>query len=435
MYIKCIAKKTFAIAFTLKEDYMEDKIQKAVLIGLNTRIFTDAENSTDETLDELEELLQTAGGECVAKVLQNLPTPNARIFIGEGKLAEVKELAIANDAEMLIFDNELSPAQIKNIEDETGLAIMDRSGIILDIFAGRALSLEGKLQVELAQYKYILPRLYGLGKSMSRLGGGIGTRGPGETKLETDRRHIKSRITKLQRDLEEVKLNRETMRKGRVKSKNPSVALVGYTNAGKSTLLNTLTGAGIHANDRLFDTLDPTTKKLKVSDTLDVFLSDTVGFIRKLPHHLVNAFKATLEEVLLADLLLHVVDVSNPSHNDYIKTVNEVLEKIGAKDIPTVLVFNKSDLTGDTFITDDAICISAKTNAGIKELLDVIEGKLRKNEHYINILIPYCDGYVIDELFRSSKVEISDYNDVGTILSVTCDDIVYSQIEKYLIKE
>ena len=271
------------------------KAEKAILVGLSADCFRPEENATDESLDELEALLETAGGICEAKVLQNRHTPDPHSFIGEGKAQEVRTLLESTGATLVVFDNDLSPSQIRALEELTDATVLDRSALILDIFAQRAKTAaqrartgEGKLQVELAQYQYLLPKLSGMGTSMSRLGGGIGTRGPGETKLETDRRHIRERITRLQAELDEVRRVRATQRERRVKNSMPVVALVGYTNAGKSTLLNALTGAGIPANDRLFDTLDTTTRRLKVSDHLEILLSDTVGFIAKLPHHLVR---------------------------------------------------------------------------------------------------------------------------------------------------
>lgn len=413
---------------------MEKIEQKAILVGLCAKKFDDSLNSTDETLDELQELLETAGGESLFKVIQNLPAPNAKTFIGEGKLLEITELAHQYDANMLVFDNELSPSKLRNIEEISGLTIIDRSNLILDIFAGRAQSLEGKLQVELAQYKYILPQLSGNGKSLSRQNGGIGTRGPGETKLETDKRHIHSRITKLEKELLEIRANRDTMRKSRLKSKHPSVSIIGYTNAGKSTLLNLLTNSEIHANNRLFDTLDTTTRKMKVSDTLDVFLSDTVGFIRKLPHHLVNAFQATLEETIHADLLLHVVDCANPEYLEHIKTVDAVLEKILDEPIKTITVFNKCDLCEDYFeLEDSQVKISAKTSKGIPELLTLIEEYLSNGKHEVVLEIPYTKGYIIDELYKTSKVEILDYTEKGTKINLVCDNIVFAQMNEFLI--
>ena len=288
------------------------KAEKAILVGLSADCFRPEENATDESLDELEALLETAGGICEAKVLQNRHTPDPHSFIGEGKAQEVRTLLESTGATLVVFDNDLSPSQIRALEELTDATVLDRSALILDIFAQRAKTAEGRLQVELAQYQYLLPKLSGMGTSMSRLGGGIGTRGPGETKLETDRRHIRERITRLQAELDEVRRVRATQRERRVKNSIPVVALVGYTNAGKSTLLNALTGAGIPANDRLFDTLDTTTRRLKVSDHLEILLSDTVGFIAKLPHHLIEAVQATLEELQYADLLLHVSDAVDP---------------------------------------------------------------------------------------------------------------------------
>ena len=285
--------------------------EKAVLVGLNADCFKPEDTATYETLDELEALLETAGGTCVAKVLQNRHTPDPHSFIGEGKAQEICTLLENSDANLVIFDNDLSPSQIRALEELTGATVLDRSALILDIFAQRAKTAEGRLQVELAQYQYLLPKLSGMGKSMSRLGGGIGTRGPGETKLETDRRHIRERINRLQEELNEVRKVRAVQRERRIRNSVPVVALVGYTNAGKSTLLNRLTDAGIPANDRLFDTLDTTTRRLRVSDHLEVLLSDTVGFIAKLPHHLIEAFQATLEELQYVDLLLHVIDASD----------------------------------------------------------------------------------------------------------------------------
>ena len=291
------------------EDLQKTVIEKALLVGLSAGIFTREENATEQTLDELEALLETAGGQCAAKVLQNRPAPDPHSFIGEGKVDEVRELLETTGANLVIFDNDLSPSQQRALEKMTGVSVMDRSGLILDIFAQRAKTREGRLQVELAQYKYLLPRLTGMWTHLERQEGSIGTRGPGETQLETDRRLIRKRIQKLEDELREVRKIRGVQRERRIKNSIPVVAIVGYTNAGKSTLLNHLTGAGIPANNRLFDTLDTTTRQLAVSDTLDVLLSDTVGFIAKLPHHLVEAFKATLEELEYADLLLSLIHI------------------------------------------------------------------------------------------------------------------------------
>ena len=373
-----------------------------------------------------------------AMTLQRRPAPDARTFIGEGKAEEVKALAEANDASLILFDNELSPSQMSNLEELTGRTVLDRSALILDIFAQRARTGEGKLQVELAQYQYILPRLAGMGKAMSRLGGGIGTRGPGESKLESDRRHIRSRIDKLRRDLEQVRQVRAVQRRQRKKTELPMVAIVGYTNAGKSTLLNTLTGAGIEANDRLFDTLDPTTRKKRISDTQEILLSDTVGFIRKLPHHLVSAFKATLEELAYADLLLHVVDVSDEDWQVQAETVDRVIAQLGAQDIPRLMVYNKADKCDPDVIPffrpDEGVKISAKTGEGVDALLAAIEKALGKGKHRVRLCIPYSDGAVLDMLHREAQIESTDYAAEGTIVEAVVDDKTCGRVEKYIVE-
>ena len=317
--------------------------ERAVLVGLNADCFTQEQTATEASLEELEDLLETAGGFCTGKVIQNRHTPDSHSFIGEGKAIEVKMLVEATASTMVVFDNELSPGNIRALEEIIGVTVLDRSALILDIFAQRAKTKEGRLQVELAQYKYLLPRLSGMGKSLSRQGGGIGTRGPGETKLESDRRHIRERINRLEEELEQVRKVRGVQRERRMKNSVPVVAIVGYTNAGKSTLLNKLTDAGIPANNRLFDTLDTTSRQLTVSENLDVILSDTVGFIAKLPHHLVNAFHATLEELEYADLLLHVIDVSDPYMEQHIAVVDRLIRKLAKPETPVLRVYNKAD--------------------------------------------------------------------------------------------
>ena len=324
---------------------MEQAVQeRAVLVGLNADCFKQEQTADDESLRELEELLQTAGGICTGKVLQNRHTPDPHSFIGEGKAMEVRQLVEATASTMVVFDNELSPGNIRALEELIGVTVLDRSALILDIFAQRAKTKEGRLQVELAQYKYLLPRLSGMGASLSRQGGGIGTRGPGETKLESDRRHIRERIDRLEGELEQVRKVRSVQRERRMKNAIPVVAIVGYTNSGKSTLLNQLTGAGIPANNRLFDTLDTTSRLLTVSDNLDVILSDTVGFISKLPHHLVNAFRATLEELEYADLLLHVIDASDPYPEQHIAVVEKLISQLARPGTPVLKCYNKADL-------------------------------------------------------------------------------------------
>lgn len=419
----------------MEMEFDKPKKERAVLVGLRCHSFGMDDNADEETLAELAALVETAGAETVAMTLQTRPAPDARTFIGEGKAQEVKELAEANEADLIIFDNELSPSQMRVLEEMTDKTVLDRSALILDIFAQRARTGEGKLQVELAQYQYILPRLAGLGHAMSRLGGGIGTRGPGESKLESDRRHIRRRIDKLREDLEQVRQVRAVQRRQRKKTELPLVAIVGYTNAGKSTLLNLLTDAGIEANDRLFDTLDPTTRKKRISDTQEILLSDTVGFIRKLPHHLVSAFKATLEELAYADLLLHVVDVSDPNWEIHAATVDKVIEQLGAQEIPRVMVYNKADKCDELPAARDGVLFSAKTGEGTEALLTAIEKALGRGKHEMHLCIPYSDGAALDVLHREGQVKSIEYGEAGTLVTVIVDDKLCGQMQKYRVEE
>ena len=410
----------------------ERKMERAVLVGLSCPNFT-AEQDTDErTLDELRALAETAGAETVAQALQRRPAPDARTFIGEGKAEEVKQLAEANEADLIIFDNELSPSQMRVLEEITGRTVLDRSGLILDIFAQRARTGEGKLQVELAQYQYILPRLAGLGKSMSRLGGGIGTRGPGESKLESDRRHIRRRIDKLKADLEQVRQVRAVQRRQRKKTETPLVAIVGYTNAGKSTLLNTLTGAGIEANDRLFDTLDPTTRKKRISDTQEVLLSDTVGFIRKLPHELVKAFRATLEEAKLADVLVIVSDGADPELASRPQTVLEVLDSLGATEAPRIDALNKCDLFAENQdLLPGAVRMSAVTGENVEELLLRVEKELDAGTQEVRLLIPFSNYGLLSRLHGMGSVLSQEHCETGVTVLVKMD----AENVKFVCKE
>ena len=417
------------------ETNLEKKtIERAVLVGLNADCFTQAQTATEESMEELEALLETAGGFCTAKVLQNRHTPDSHSFIGEGKAEEVRMLVEATESTMVIFDNELSPGNIRALEEIMGVTVLDRSALILDIFAQRAKTKEGRLQVELAQYQYLLPRLSGMGVSLSRQGGGIGTRGPGETKLESDRRHIRERISRLKNELAQVRQVRSVQRERRMKNSVPVVAIVGYTNAGKSTLLNQLTDAGIPANNRLFDTLDTTSRMLTVSDNLDVILSDTVGFIAKLPHHLVDAFRATLEELEYADLLLHVIDSSDPNRQEHIEVVDKLIAKLAKEGTPVLQCYNKADLVDATEIPvgEDVVAISATRGTGMAELLHAIENALGHSRHHVLLTLPYSMGGMVETLHAGAKVNSLDYTADGIVADVVLDEILFGRLRDYV---
>lgn len=421
----------------MESNFEKEVQERAVLVGLNADCFTKEQTATDETLEELEALLETAGGFCTAKVMQNRHTPDSHSFIGEGKAQEVRMLAEATESTMVIFDNELSPGNIRALEEIIGLPVLDRSALILDIFAQRARTKEGRLQVELAQYQYLLPRLSGMGCSLSRQGGGIGTRGPGETKLESDRRHIRERIYRLEEELEQVRQVRSVQRERRMKNSVPVVAIVGYTNAGKSTLLNKLTGAGIPANNRLFDTLDTTSRQLKVSDNLDVILSDTVGFIAKLPHHLVNAFRATLEELEYADLLLHVIDASDPNREEHIAVVDKLIAQLARKETPVLRCYNKADLVAKEDIPtgQDIVATSAAMGQGMEQLLAAIENALGHARHHVTLCLPYSMGGQVETLHNNAQVKSVDYTAEGIEIEAVLDDILYGRLKDYITKE
>ena len=421
----------------MEQKFDENKPERAVLVGLNADCFTTQQTATDETLEELEALLETAGGFCTGKILQNRHAPDAHSFIGEGKAQEVKMLAEFTEATMVVFDNELSPGHIRALEEILGVTVLDRSALILDIFAQRAKTKEGRLQVELAQYKYLLPRLSGMGKSLSRQGGGIGTRGPGETKLESDKRHIRERIARLQSELEQVRQVRGVQRERRMKNSVPVVAIVGYTNAGKSTLLNQLTDAGIPANNRLFDTLDTTSRQLTVSDNLDVILSDTVGFIAKLPHHLVDAFRATLEELEYADLLLHVIDASDPNREEHIAVVDSLISKLAKPGTKVLQCYNKADLVSpeDIPVGQDIVKISAKEGYGMDTLLKAIEDALGHSRHHIVVTLPYSMGGMVETLHSGAQVLNTDYTAEGIVVETVVDPILYGRLKEYITKE
>ncbi|MBQ1619966.1 MAG: GTPase HflX [Oscillospiraceae bacterium] len=422
----------------MNETVIEKPRDRAVLVGLASPRLDRKENADEQSMDELAALLETAGGVCVGVVLQTLAAPNPRTFIGEGKVEEIREQVKAQEATMVIFDNDLSPSQMRVLTEEFGVQVLDRSGLILDIFAQRARTKEGRLQVELAQYQYLLPRLVGMWTHLERQAGTsgkgpIGSKGPGETQLETDRRHIHRKIDKLKDDLEEVRRVRGTQRERRQKNEIPVVAIVGYTNAGKSTLLNALTGASIPANNRLFDTLDTTTRLLTVSDTLDVVISDTVGFIRKLPHQLVEAFKATLEELEYADLLLHVIDISNPEWEAQAQIVDELIAELGAEQIPCLRVYNKSDLFfGDIRPHGEmSVNISARTGEGLDELMARIDHILDKGTRRVTIHLPYDKAGLLDMLYREAKVEQVAYAETIDVVAV-CVPRVLGQIKEYI---
>ena len=397
-----------------------------------------SERSTDISMQELAALVETAGGECIGMLVQNRPTPDPRSFIGDGKVAELKDFIEMNDCDLAVFDNELSPSQMRVLSEELGVKVLDRSGLILDIFAQRAQTREGQLQVELAQYKYLLPRLTGMWTHLVRQTAAdgsspIGTRGPGETQLETDRRHIRRKIQKLEEELAAVRKIRSTQRRKREKNDVPVVALVGYTNAGKSTLLNCLTDAGIPANDRLFDTLDTTTRKLRIDDLTEVLISDTVGFIRKLPHHLVEAFKATLEELSYADVLLHVIDISNPDWEEQARVVDELITQLGAQQTPCLRVYNKCDAyLGILPHGEDCVCLSAKSGEGVQELVKKLSTILDRGSRRVSLLIPYSDAGITDLLNREASIERLEYTDGGIEADVTVPPEIFGRIKKYI---
>ena len=407
---------------------MEEKhLTRAILIGADTGEY-DAESS----MDELSELAKTAGAEELARVLQKREAYEPATVIGDGKLAEVKELCGSLGAELLIFDCELTASQIRNVEDETDVRVIDRTMLILDIFAGRAVSREGKLQVELAQLKYRLPRLMGIGASLSRLGGGIGTRGPGETQLETDRRHIRRRIDKLSAELKELEERRGYARDRRKKDSVQVGAIVGYTNAGKSTLLNLLTGADVLAEDKLFATLDPTSRAIELPDGRSLLLVDTVGLIRRLPHHLVEAFKSTLEESACADIIIHVCDVSDPEAAEKADVTLKTLADLGAAEIPVVTVLNKCDLLTENIPEDDStVKISAKKAQGIDRLLKVVAANLPETAKRMKLLLPYDKAGFTAKLRENGKVFTEEYTETGVLVDALVDQMLIKQMSQY----
>jgi len=421
-----------------EKTFDETKMNRAVLAGLSAPCLRGEDNATQESLDELEALLETAGGSCVGTVLQNKSAPDSRTFLGEGKVREVKQLVQAAGAELVIFDNALSPSQQRSLTQELGVQVLDRAALILDIFAQRARTSEGRLQVELAQYKYLLPRLTGMWGHLVRqnAAGGrspIGTRGPGETQLESDRRLIRKKLVKLEDELRQVRRVRATQRQRREKNETPVAAIVGYTNAGKSTLLNALTGAAIPANNRLFDTLDTTTRALELSETCTALVSDTVGFIAKLPHQLVEAFKATLEELAYADVLIHVIDASNPAWQEQAGVVERLIAELGAGATPRLDVFNKCDLLSGEVLPhgEDTVAVSATTGEGLDCLLAKLRKRLDTGRRRVALAIPYDRGGVVDMLYREAAVERVDYAEDIEVVAV-CTPKVLGRVREYL---
>lgn len=407
------------------------KPESALLVGVDSGDF-----DCEESLSELAELAKTAGAEVQAKVTQKREKLDAATYIGSGRLEEIKDFCRDNETDLLIFDTELTPSQQRNIEDITGIRVIDRTELILDIFAARARSGEGKLQVELAQLKYSLPRLGGKGTSLSRLGGGIGTRGPGETKLETDRRHIRRRIKSLEDDLEALSKRRRIARARREKDGTQTVAIVGYTNAGKSTLMNTLTQAGVLAEDKLFATLDPTARALTLPDGRRVMLIDTVGFIRRLPHGLVEAFKSTLEEAATATLILNVCDASSPECAEHLDVTNRLLDELGCSGKPIIAVFNKCDVAPDIGWLSAglrSVKISALSGEGLALLLEEIVKALPPTRKKVSLLLPYSMGSDAALLRSDGAVEKEEYREDGLFMTVTADINLLDKYKDYIV--
>lgn len=411
----------------------EEKITSALLVSVDTGNY-DAEAS----LEELFELVKSAGANPIMSVTQNLQKPETATFVGTGKLQEIAEICEQQEIDLLVFDSELSPTQIKDIEAATDVRVIDRTTLILDIFAQRARSKEGKLQVELAQLKYMLPRLTGKGIAMSRLGGGIGTRGPGETKLETDRRHIRRRMETLKDELAEVEKHRNMLRKRREKDGIITCAIVGYTNAGKSTLMNYLTDAGVLAQDKLFATLDPTSRALKLPSGVTVMMIDTVGLVRRLPHHLVEAFRSTLEEAAQSDIILNVCDASSDEARTHMKVTTDLLESLGCGDTPIITVLNKCDLIDNSTLAQDfraCIKISAKNGTGIDNLLSAIDENLPVRIKRVKLLIPFANAGLTSEIRSKGTLISEDYLAEGVIIEAIVDEVLYSKVKNFEIEQ
>lgn len=401
---------------------------RTILAALDT-----GEYDAEQSVEELEELARTANALVVAKVIQKRPAADSATVLGEGKIDEIRFLAEQLEAKLLVFDTELTASEIRNIEDVVNIRVIDRTMLILDIFAARAVTNEGKLQVELAQLRYRLPRLMGIGHSLSRLGGGIGTRGPGEKQLETDKRHIRRRIEKLESELNELTERRAFSRRRRRKDGVLTGAIVGYTNAGKSTLLNKLTGAGVLAEDKLFATLDLTSRSVDLPDGRSLLLIDTVGLIRRLPHHLVEAFKSTLEEAACADMILHVIDISDPEAKEKTETTQKLLAELGCGEIPVVNVLNKSDLVDYDIPEDDTtVKISAVSGKGLDKLLELAAKNLPESAKRMTIVIPYSDAGFSAQIREKGKVFSEEYAENGIITDALIDIALVKRAERYL---
>ena len=393
-------------------------------------------SNEEKITQELFELVKSAGAEPVLAVTQKLQKPETATFVGSGKLEEIKQICAEREIDLIVVDSELSPTQIRNIENETDVRVVDRTTLILDIFALRAKSKEGKLQVELAQLKYTLPRLTGKGIEMSRLGGGIGTRGPGETKIETDRRHIRRRMETLKAELAEVEKHRDMLRRRREKDGVITCAIVGYTNAGKSTLMNTLTDAGVLAQDKLFATLDPTSRALKLPSGVSVMLIDTVGLVRRLPHHLVEAFRSTLEEAAQSDIIINLCDASSDEARVHLTVTNELLESLGCGDTPIITVLNKCDLLDGSLMAQDFesyIKISAKTGEGLDNLLQAVEDNLPVRMKRVTLLVPFSQGGLVSEIREKGTLISEEYLADGTKVEAIIDEILYSKAKAFEI--
>lgn len=415
----------------------EREIEKVILCGVHTGSLNTLEDTTEESMEELRELAYTAQAEVVGEMIQNKDHPEAATYFGEGKMEELRIAAESLGATLLIFDDELTGSQIRNIENYTHIRTIDRSTLILDIFAQRAISKEGKIQVELAQLKYSLPRLSGMGVELSRLGGGIGTRGPGETKLESDRRHIHRRINSLEAELKEIQAHRDLQRSRREKDNVVVAALVGYTNAGKSTILNYFTDSEVLAENMLFATLDPTMRKLSLPDGRNAVIVDTVGFIRKLPHHLIEAFKSTLDEAVLADVLIHVIDSSNPEMYSQMRVVDNLIQTLGCRAQRIIAVFNKCDVAPPLSPRPegnytDFVSVSAKSGEGMNELIELLHDALPGKKKEIEVLIPYSDSKTAALLHEGEVILEESYEAEGTKIRILADEALYARLRKYI---